>query len=577
MAFHTSDYSGFIAEQVSAQRGLFSQYSGANSDFELIIIGSGMGGGILADRCAELYPDKRILVLEGGSFLYPTHVYNTSRFLNYEIAKQFAVDTFSQYGDQNADYFIGEKPQLNFGGRSIFWSGLIPATQEWELDFFPPSVRNDLMDRYLEEAGELLNQGATMGAVAKAIVETLNNDPTLAQDFIAVETPRALHQPYLMPDGTPRSDFFQEPTGVFNTAELLINQSGPVYNEEGPRFGARLNILLNHFVETIDRSPEGWYGLTARNTLNGQTRTFWAPKAIIAAGSLESPKVLQRASFFNELPESVKAQTGFGLTDHPTTRSAHAEVDSIGAQPITKTDHAKILLYSKGLRDAAGRIVHPYNIEMNINHEFWHLRNTDPEERLEQIAKNDNCILDLKFSFANCLDHRNRLWDSNTNEYVKGVQFRNHKHFDFLAYDRFNALANWDAAYYQTFPSVPGQSGDFGRFCSMLNSVANRITQAFSFNGSSVTLSDSERFGRNNESLIGYATVHHAIGTLRMPFKPSIDSPLQSDSVVNENLMVKGADNLYVCDMSVLPFSSAANPVRTLAALSLRLAEELNL
>ena len=32
---------------------------------------------------------------------------------------------------------------------------------------------------------------------------------------------------------------------------------------------------------------------------------------------------------------------------------------------------------------------------------------------------------------------------------------------------------------------------------------------------------------------------------------------------------------LYVCDMSVMPFSSAANPVRTLAALAIRLANQL--
>lgn len=33
---------------------------------------------------------------------------------------------------------------------------------------------------------------------------------------------------------------------------------------------------------------------------------------------------------------------------------------------------------------------------------------------------------------------------------------------------------------------------------------------------------------------------------------------------------VVGTQHLYVCDMSVMPFSSAANPVRTLAALALR-------
>ncbi len=38
-----------------------------------------------------------------------------------------------------------------------------------------------------------------------------------------------------------------------------------------------------------------------------------------------------------------------------------------------------------------------------------------------------------------------------------------------------------------------------------------------------------------------------------------------------EYVQVVGIDRLYVCDRSVLPFSSAANPVRTLAALVQRL------
>ena len=30
---------------------------------------------------------------------------------------------------------------MNLGGRSIFWSGLIPEIQPWELEFFPPELR----------------------------------------------------------------------------------------------------------------------------------------------------------------------------------------------------------------------------------------------------------------------------------------------------------------------------------------------------------------------------------------------------------------------------------------------------
>ena len=45
--------------------------------------------------------------------------------------------------------------------------------------------------------------------------------------------------------------------------------------------------------------------------------------------------------------------------------------------------------------------------------------------------------------------------------------------------------------------------------------------------------------------------------------------------VVDEDLRIVGTRDAYVCDMSVMPFSSAANPVRTLVALALRLSRRL--
>jgi choline dehydrogenase-like flavoprotein len=61
-----------------------------------------------------------------------------------------------------------------------------------------------------------------------------------------------------------------------------------------------------------------------------------------------------------------------------------------------------------------------------------------------------------------------------------------------------------------------------------------------------------------------------------MPFREAYKESFQENSVVDENLQVVGEDGLYVCDMSVMPLSSAANPVRTLVALALRLSEHIS-
>ena len=161
--------------------------------------------------------------MDAGSFVYPTHVYNISRIPNGAVANHFGADNFLQA--EAPQHFIGGKPQLVFGGRSIFWSGLIPRPQDWELEFFPTTVRAALDDDYLRIAGERMNASSTLGRKARELVDYFRNSP-IANDFVIHETPRALHQPYLLADGTPAEKFFVEPTGVFNTAELLINQTG---------------------------------------------------------------------------------------------------------------------------------------------------------------------------------------------------------------------------------------------------------------------------------------------------------------------------------------------------------------
>jgi hypothetical protein len=122
--FNADTYANFVSTLSEAQERLFPQYTGNRNDFDIIIIGSGIGGGVLADDLWDrLGKQKRILVLEAGSYLYPTHVYNICRFPNADVASHFGCKTFWQAGDQNSQNYIHELPQLNFGGRSIFWSG----------------------------------------------------------------------------------------------------------------------------------------------------------------------------------------------------------------------------------------------------------------------------------------------------------------------------------------------------------------------------------------------------------------------------------------------------------------------
>lgn len=548
-----NNYVNLVAEKTQAHTRLIRDYDGTNRDFDFIIVGSGMGGGILADDLADrLGQNHRILLLDAGSFIYPTHVYNVSRVPNSSIAAHFDVDNFTQ--NPTGNHFIGGKPQLAFGGRSIFWSGLIPQAQDWELLFFPDSVREDLTSEYFKLAANRMNVSFSLGAKAKDLVQHFRNS-SLNDDFVIKETPRALHQPYLNPDGTPRDQFFVEPTGVFNTAELLISQVGltPGVNQDG----SGLFIKLNCFVEAINDVPFDWYEVRTTNTITGEQVSFYTPRVVIAAGSIESPKLINRSSIYQRLPGHLKQRVGFGLTDHPVSAESQAYVSSLGSISLNRRDHAKIIFYSRGRPDQNGHIKFPFNIEMNVNHEYWHLRNNDPSaERV--IDDTSKTRVDIKFSFANCLDNENGIFSHASDGYTPEIRFKRFAFLDDLLQFRFPALAGW----------TKGQQD----FFDLLNQTRDRVFAEFN---DVDWITGEYGSGQGKQWPFGWGTVHHACGTLRMPWKPNRNASFNHESVVDENLKVRGSTGLYVCDMSVMPISTAANPVRTLAGLALRLSRHL--
>lgn len=551
MEFTAATYRNLVTESPAARERLIRTYAGDRTDFDVIVVGSGIGGGILADDLADRHGgDRRILVVEAGSFLYPTHVYNVCRFPNAEVARHFGCDTFTQGGDPGTEFWIGEKPQLNLGGRSVFWSGLIPEIQDWELEFFPPRVRDDLRSGLIHRAGEVLNRSRSMGATALAVVARLRDSP-LAEDFWIAETPRALHQPYLQADGQPAAEFFTEPTGVFNTAELLVGQLG--LTPGAPDDGPGLHLVLNGFVEDV-RELGDRVEVLVRDVRTGSARTFRASTVVLACGSIESPKLLRRSGAFADLPDPAKPLVGCGLTDHPTSDEIVTLVTGIDDVRIPRLSNIKIVFYSKGRRDG-GRVRYPFNVEMNINHEYWHLRDDDPAVR--PAPGFGPSRLDIKFSFANCLDAGNVI-RADPAGYLPEIEFRNLSRVDHLL---------------TRFPLIAGWTADDAELWAVLNDVTHRIFSRFHRDGGPARPEDDVWFGQGGKGF-GWGTVHHAAGSLRMPSRPRIDEPF-GDSVVDDDLRVVGSRSLYVCDMSVMPMASAANPVRTLAALALRLSQHL--
>jgi hypothetical protein len=73
---------------------------------------------------------------------------------------------------------------------------------------------------------------------------------------------------------------------------------------------------------------------------------------------------------FPWLRDSVKALVGRCLSDHPTSNEITTFAHGIGNVGLSGGDHAKIIFYPRGLRDGNNQILYPFNVEMNINHEY---------------------------------------------------------------------------------------------------------------------------------------------------------------------------------------------------------------
>jgi choline dehydrogenase-like flavoprotein len=334
-----------------------------------------------------------------------------------------------------------------------------------------------------------------------------------------------------------------------------VNQIGLPGQSDG-----RMNLLLNHYVESVARHADGTYEVVAQDVVGNRTRTFTAPVVVLAAGSLGSPKILRRSPVHAALPTEIQALVGKGLTDHPTTSWLEALVTEIAGVPVPPDQHAKVILYSRGNRDANGATVFPFNVEMNINARYWHVRENDPDDRAKPFREGDKSIVEFKFSFGNCLDDGNDIRFDDP--YRPNLEFANLTRVKELAEDRFPRLAGWS-------PST-----SIADVWAVLRTVSDRVLATFRDNDGQVQ--PLKGYVGENGKGFGTGTVHHAVGTLRMPARTGRADPDFGPSVVDTDLRVHGEPGLYVCDMSVLPFSSAANPVRTLTALTLRLAENLS-
>lgn len=463
--------------------------------YDVIIIGSGMGGGSLADALSDA--GIKTLVLEAGGLTLPTHMNNLPGDWS-RTAKHHSVGHF--VNQPGSDFLPGV--HLSLGGRSVYWSGLIPRMRDWELALWPEPVQSFLKQGGYEPAETLLRKTKRLGPFQDQVVAKLTGD--LPQWHVE-DLPRSGAQPFLN-DAGQLDSIVQDSTGVFSTADLLLASMG--YAEPAGR--ANLTINLGHMVTHIDTVGTKATAVVCQDLLGNTTRQYCGKFIVLAAGSLESPRIALNSNL-----SDPALKLGIGLTDHPAFFSADYNIPN-GSSFSGEKRHAKVFLFKK----TATFQDHPFNVEVVVNPDLWHVRNSD-----DDLVPNPNpSKIKMTFTFASLLDDANRVSSQGVGKKLSVKVRRNpagEPHFDAARNARNAILASLG-----------------------------------------IPFTADEGMGYGNEG-----TVHHAGGTMRMSG--------DATGVVDANLKFEAYDNLYCADPSVWPFIPAANPALTLVALSLRLANHL--
>jgi hypothetical protein len=501
---------GPVREYGQLQRRYFEPpIAPTDQPYDVIVIGSGIGGGILADEVSDL--GFRVLVLEAGGLLFPTHVANLPRRHRldrdriikhiWELWGDFQSKQYEKLANNDYDGAYG----FNLGGRSLFWGAFIPRMTSWELDFWGQDVKWALEDVYYQRAEDVLGRSTQPRTLyVRRIFQFLR---TTLPELNHMDAPISARQNPV--------DSNTVASGVFSTADLLMESS-----LTGGREG-RLQVNLNHMVEGVSETVGG-VAVQARDLKTQEVRIYEAKYAVLAAGTLESARLALRSGL------QPNALIGKGLTDHPVY-FAHFKI-SRGSEFYDPFTSAKTLSQP---REREGQERPPYNILLEINADLNQGRYLDDNILNELIESRGEWVLGEIVFLLNA-----ELQEGNFLQIATGDQ---HAQISALRVpvsqqleDQLKALANQLV--------VDGLGGEI-------------IKQDFGSVG-----------GVAHE--VGTLRMQRTKGKY-------VDQHGPQPGVLDENLRFLDHQRLYACDLAVFPTSPAANPTLTLAALAIRLADHL--
>jgi choline dehydrogenase-like flavoprotein len=576
--FHASD---FDAVQQLCERGAY-QY---------IIVGSGMGGGILADDLAKR--GKKVLLIEKGGLNFSTHVCNTAR-PDFSRGKADSPEgneviynklkAWVQLAD-DSDAYVGG-PLYGVGGRSVIWGLWVPRAFPSTLDaHFPAAISQELQNQWYDKAFSLLTKTQKDDKVypegrisSKDIASSKAKLKEAIQLYLPTDSDVAI--------GPLASQFSSKqvygfPHGAYSTVEALLNR---IYSgDENLTLLTGVEVLGFDHVVVEGQADEKRLvtALTVRHTSTERIHKLLTKGAqvILSAGTLCTASIALRSGLRDHCN-----LVGRGLMDHAIWASRFA----IQRSPDDSLKDPLLLQTKINICNTTALLSVTFNNNFflagssNVPIHQYFQRNGDVIPAIQvpdALQGGDYDTVAVLIEFGAPLNDDNAVFDTASPNPVIRIR-RNDTHDDEDSKIEMQILITrirnhiirrvlekkcplLDLSGLDTIigknPTVPSGSGQFSLPLGDPLKMAGELLKAFA-----VVLAP-------RPILLGCGIFAHEVGTMRM------DGPKPENAgVVDENLKVHQFSNLHACDLSVFPYSIESNPAITLAALALRLANRLS-
>ena len=346
-------------------------------DFDLIILGGGTFGSAVAEHM--WFRDKarfhRILVLEGGPFLFAEHQQNLP-LTRVDVADKTSIQNLRNKGQYGWDkpqkevwglpwHSNQEFPGLAYciGGRSLYWGGWSPELLAAETDGWPAGVVTELRNKYFQEASAQIGVTETndfiFGDLHTALRDLLFQKLNTVSDAIDLNAAELLDHPAVRYEGktspaelavllgldptqplpgpaemkaklkleaplavqgrSGHAGFF--PLNKFSTVQLLMKAARWAYEESVNALGQGDDVLKRLMVvpfchvnrlATVRDGAE--WRVTEVETNQGTVPVPWNAKVIVALATIESTRLALNS--FRDIHADAYARIGNNLMAH---------------------------------------------------------------------------------------------------------------------------------------------------------------------------------------------------------------------------------------------------------------------